>query len=75
MLIFGLGLKNSATPNTDVELAMALAAIKDTSLKNCAPTSSLLRLAPALPMKDYYHPISADDGRHLRRGLELCLSS
>ena len=34
-LIFGLGPKNDGAPNTDVELAVALAAIEDASLKNC----------------------------------------
>jgi hypothetical protein len=34
-LIFGLGPKNDGKPNTDVELAIALAAIEDASLKNC----------------------------------------
>ena len=34
-LIFGLGPKNDGTPNTDVELAVALAAIEDASLKYC----------------------------------------
>ena len=34
-LIFGLGPKSDGTPNTDVELAIALAAIEDSSLKNC----------------------------------------
>jgi hypothetical protein len=34
-LIFGLGPKSDGTPNTDVELAIALAAIEDASLKNC----------------------------------------
>jgi hypothetical protein len=34
-LIFGLGPKNDGTPNTDVELAVALAAIEDASLKDC----------------------------------------
>jgi hypothetical protein len=34
-LVFGLGPKNDGTPNTDVELAIALAAIEDASLKNC----------------------------------------
>src|SRR5437879_6437161 len=34
-LIFGLGPKSGGAPNTDVELAVALAAIEDASLKNC----------------------------------------
>ena len=34
-LIFGLGPKNDGTPNTDVDLAIALAAIEDASLKSC----------------------------------------
>jgi hypothetical protein len=34
-LIFGLGPKNDGTPNTNVELAIALAAIEDASLQNC----------------------------------------
>jgi hypothetical protein len=34
-LIFGLGPKNDGTPNTDAELAVALAAIEDASLKDC----------------------------------------
>jgi hypothetical protein len=34
-LIFGLGPKNDGKPNTDVDLAIALAAIEDASLKNC----------------------------------------
>jgi hypothetical protein len=34
-LIFGLGPKSDGTPNTDIELAIALAAIEDASLKNC----------------------------------------
>lgn len=34
-LIFGLGPKNDGTPNTDVDLAIALAAIEDQSLKTC----------------------------------------
>jgi hypothetical protein len=34
-LIFGLGPKNDGTPNSDVELAVALAAIEDAALKNC----------------------------------------
>jgi len=34
-LIFGLGPKNDGTPNTDVELAIAIAALEDASLKNC----------------------------------------
>jgi hypothetical protein len=34
-LIFGLGPKNDGTPNTDVDLAVALAALEDESLKRC----------------------------------------
>ena len=34
-LIFGLGPKSGGAPNTDAELAVALAAIEDASLKNC----------------------------------------
>ena len=34
-LIFGLGPKNDGTPNSDVELAVALAAIEDASLEKC----------------------------------------
>jgi hypothetical protein len=34
-LIFGLGPKNDGTPNSDVDLAIALAAIEDASLKSC----------------------------------------
>jgi hypothetical protein len=34
-LIFGLGPRNDGTPNTDVDLAIALAAIEDASLKSC----------------------------------------
>jgi hypothetical protein len=34
-LIFGLGPKNDGTPNSDVELAIALAAIEDAALKTC----------------------------------------
>ena len=34
-LIFGLGPKNDGIPNTDVDLAIALAAIEDASLKTC----------------------------------------
>lgn len=34
-LIFGLGAKNDGAPNTDVELAIALAAIEDASLQKC----------------------------------------
>jgi hypothetical protein len=34
-LIFGLGPKNDGTANTDVDLAIALAAIEDASLRNC----------------------------------------
>jgi hypothetical protein len=34
-LIFGLGPKNDGTPNSDVDLAVALAAIEDAALKTC----------------------------------------
>ena len=34
-LIFGLGPKNDGAPNTDVDIAVALAALEDASLKNC----------------------------------------
>jgi hypothetical protein len=34
-LIFGLGPKNDSTPNTDVDLAIALTAIEDAALTNC----------------------------------------
>jgi hypothetical protein len=34
-LIFGLGPKNDGTPNTDVDLAIALAALEDAALKMC----------------------------------------
>ena len=34
-LIFGLGPKNDGTPNSDVDLAVALAAIEDASLERC----------------------------------------
>ena len=34
-LIFGLGPKNDNTPNTDVDIALALAAIEDASLRTC----------------------------------------
>lgn len=34
-LVFGLGPKADGTPNTDVDIAIALAAIEDTALKNC----------------------------------------
>jgi hypothetical protein len=34
-LIFGLGPKNDGTLNSDVDLAIALAAIEDASLKTC----------------------------------------
>jgi hypothetical protein len=34
-LIFGLGPKNDGTPNSDVDLAIALAALEDASLKTC----------------------------------------
>jgi hypothetical protein len=34
-LIFGLGPKNDGTVNTDVDLAVALAALEDAALKNC----------------------------------------
>ena len=38
-LIFGLGPKNDGKPNTDVELAVALAAIEDASLRTCGGTA------------------------------------
>jgi hypothetical protein len=34
-LIFGLGPKNDGRANTDVDLAIALAALEDAALKNC----------------------------------------
>jgi len=34
-LIFGLGPKTDGTPNTDVDVAIAFAAIEDTALKSC----------------------------------------
>ncbi len=34
-LIFGLGPKNNGAPNTDVDLAIALAAIEDAALTSC----------------------------------------
>ena len=34
-LIFGLGPKNDGSANTDVDLAIALAAVEDASLKRC----------------------------------------
>ena len=34
-LVFGLGPKSDGTPNTDVEIAIALAALEDASLKHC----------------------------------------
>jgi hypothetical protein len=34
-LIFGLGPKNDGAPNTDVDIALALAALEDASLKTC----------------------------------------
>ena len=34
-LVFGLGAKADGTPNTDVDVAIAIAALEDASLKNC----------------------------------------
>ena len=34
-LVFGLGPKADGTPNTDVDIAIAIAALEDASLKNC----------------------------------------
>lgn len=34
-LVFGLGAKADGTPNSDVEVAIAIAALEDASLKSC----------------------------------------
>jgi len=34
-LVFGLGPKADGTPNSDVDIAIAIAALEDASLKNC----------------------------------------
>ena len=34
-LVFGLGPKADGTPNTDVDIAIAISALEDASLKNC----------------------------------------
>ena len=34
-LVFGLGLKADGTPNTDVEIAIAIAALEDAAVKTC----------------------------------------
>jgi hypothetical protein len=34
-LVFGLGPKADGTPNTDVDIAIAIAALEDASLKSC----------------------------------------
>ncbi len=34
-LVFGLGPKSDGTPNTDVDIAVAIAALEDASLKSC----------------------------------------
>lgn len=34
-LVFGLGAKADGTPNSDVEIAIAIAALEDASLKGC----------------------------------------
>lgn len=34
-LVFGLGLKACGTPNTDVDIAIGIAAIEDAALKSC----------------------------------------